>query len=228
MLRKLMLGAEPYVFGALSPLLNGKKARYARSLLAQKYCKGHGAEIGALMQPILQPLGSKTSYIDLKPKSHWTAFEAIEPDIIDDGTKLETVADNSFDYLIAAHMLEHVEDPISTLKTWVRVTKPGGHILVAVPDMRYCGEEHRELTSLEHFVRDHEDGPEWSRAGHFKEFGREVDQEDALMNVHFHTFTLSSFVQLLTATEYLGFELVEACFNVNEDIAVLRLVEEQK
>lgn len=237
MLRKLMLKSEPALFKAISPLLNGKRARYTRSLLAQKYCKGHGAEIGALMQPVLVPMGSKTDYIDLRTKSEWLqidpAADIVEPDIIDDGTTLETISDNTFDYIIAAHVLEHVDNPISALKTWVRVVRPGGHVLIAVPDMRYCGEQDRPLTTVEHLIRDHEEGPHVSAKDHYRDFGihlkgysgerLEEYVREAEPMIHFHTFTFASFVQFLGAMEATGFELVEACLNVNEDIAVLKV-----
>lgn len=66
MFRDLLLRAEPLVFAAISPLISGKKARYQRSLMVQKYSRGHGAEIGALQQPMLVPRGARTSYIDLQ------------------------------------------------------------------------------------------------------------------------------------------------------------------
>lgn len=190
------------------------------------------------MQPMLVPVGSKTSYIDLVPASHWPkqpdydGTPVVDPDILDDGTKLETIADNTFDYVIAAHVLEHCDDAISALKTWVRVTKPGGHILIAVPDMRFCGEEKRTITSVDHFIRDHQEGPAWGNPDHYREVaihhkgysGQAVEDyvREAEPMIHFHTFTLTSFVQFLSAMEELGYELLEACLNVNEDVAVLK------
>lgn len=240
MLRKIALKAEPLIFKAISQLLEGRKARYTRSLLAQKYRKGHGAEIGALMQPILVPSGSKTSYIDAMPSAYWRGLpgnenvDIVEPDVIDDGATLSSVADGAFDYLIAAHVLEHVDDAIAAMKTWVRVVKPGGHILIAVPDKRFCGEQNRPTTTVTHFFRDHEDGPQVSADEHYRDFGTHLkgysgdrlDQyvREAEPMIHFHTFTLTSFLAFLGATEHLGFEIMEACFNVTEDIAVLRRV----
>lgn len=42
--------------------------------------------------------------------------------------------DNSQDVVISRHILEHCLDPIKTLKEWVRIIKPGGKLIVAVPD----------------------------------------------------------------------------------------------
>jgi len=41
--------------------------------------------------------------------------------------------DNSFDRLIATHVLEHLPDPVSVLKEWNRVVRPGGMISIVLP-----------------------------------------------------------------------------------------------
>jgi len=51
-----------------------------------------------------------------------------------DGQVLETVADETYDFLHSSHCLEHLVDPAVSLKNWLRVLKPGGHMVVMVPD----------------------------------------------------------------------------------------------
>ena len=51
-----------------------------------------------------------------------------------DAQMLETLADNSFDFAYSSHCLEHVRDPLIALRNWIRVVKPGGHLVFAVPD----------------------------------------------------------------------------------------------
>jgi phosphatidylethanolamine/phosphatidyl-N-methylethanolamine N-methyltransferase len=41
--------------------------------------------------------------------------------------------DRSFDRLIAAHILEHVERPHRVLREWVRVLRPGGKLSIVLP-----------------------------------------------------------------------------------------------
>ena len=238
MIRSLMLKTERLVFKIVAPLLSGRKARYARSFVIQKYCKGHGAEIGAGVQPVLVPIGSRTTYIDAVPAAFWRKLprwanqNVLDAEIIDEGATLSTVTDETFDYLIAAHVLEHIDDPILALKNWVRVVKRGGHIILAVPDMRLSDEKHRALTPIDHFERDHNEGPQVSAEYHYDEHGLNPegytgDQlakyiKDHERMIHYHTFTLTSFVQFLGAMQDIGYELVEACLNVNEDLVVLR------
>lgn len=49
-----------------------------------------------------------------------------------DATAL-TYADNTFDRLVAAHILEHLVDPHLVLREWARVVKPGGTITILLP-----------------------------------------------------------------------------------------------
>ena len=42
--------------------------------------------------------------------------------------------DESLDYIIAAHILEHLLDPISALAEWKRVLKKGGSLYMSMPD----------------------------------------------------------------------------------------------
>lgn len=49
-----------------------------------------------------------------------------------DATAL-TYPDNSFDRLIATHVLEHLPNPVNVLKEWNRVVRPGGIISIVLP-----------------------------------------------------------------------------------------------
>ncbi|SAL68433.1 hypothetical protein AWB71_04080 [Caballeronia peredens] len=51
-----------------------------------------------------------------------------------DAQYLENVPDGSFDFVYSAHCLEHMVDPRIALRHWLRVLKPGGHMVVTVPD----------------------------------------------------------------------------------------------
>ena len=51
-----------------------------------------------------------------------------------DAQLLANVRDASFDFLYSSHCLEHLRDPVEALRNWLRVVKPGGHLVVEVPD----------------------------------------------------------------------------------------------
>jgi SAM-dependent methyltransferase len=213
-----------------------------RERIARRHLRGAGIEIGALHEPLRVPAGVTVTYVD-----KWTVAELrehypdlagvpiVEPDVFDDGTRLETIADCSQDFVVANHFLEHCEDPIGTLETLLRVTRPGGVLYLAVPDKRRTFDRRRPPTSLAHLLRDHEDGPEASRAEHYAEWARlveAVDERDVATcvaqtaerpHIHFHVWTHATLVEHLAALrERLGFELVEAHSHGNESVVVLR------
>lgn len=47
------------------------------------------------------------------------------------------LADNSFGFVYSSHCLEHMDDPKISLSNWLRICKPGGHVIVAVPHEVY-------------------------------------------------------------------------------------------
>ena len=51
-----------------------------------------------------------------------------------DAQLLAGVPDASLDFVHSSHCLEHMRDPREALDHWIRVLKPGGHLVVVVPD----------------------------------------------------------------------------------------------
>lgn len=51
-----------------------------------------------------------------------------------DAMLMEGIADNSLDFVHSSHCLEHLQDPYVALQNWIRICKPGGHLVVMVPD----------------------------------------------------------------------------------------------
>jgi SAM-dependent methyltransferase len=51
-----------------------------------------------------------------------------------DAQKLDNVDNAAFDFLFSSHCLEHVYDPAEALGNWIRVVRPGGHLVICVPD----------------------------------------------------------------------------------------------
>lgn len=50
-----------------------------------------------------------------------------------DATTMDVYPTNHFDYVYASHILEHLNDPVTALKNWVRIAKKGGWIIVSIP-----------------------------------------------------------------------------------------------
>ncbi len=51
-----------------------------------------------------------------------------------DAQGLSGLADESFSTVFSSHCLEHMRDPTEALRNWWRVLRPGGHLVLLVPD----------------------------------------------------------------------------------------------
>ena len=172
-------------------------------------------------------------------RSHYPdlAGGIIPVDLVDDGEGLTTVPDESQDFIIANHFLEHCEDPIGTIGNHLRKLKPGGILFYAVPDKRYTIDYRRPLTPLEHMVSDHEQGPERSRGEHYEEWERLVDGrrsatdlDAAGYSIHMHVWTEAEFLELLLHCRRRfanSFEIEAFARSAVEVVVVLRKAGEQ-
>jgi SAM-dependent methyltransferase len=208
-----------------------------REDLSFRYLRGDGIEIGALCAPLRVPSSAHVRYVDhagydelraLYPEHDWI----VVPDVIDDGERLGKFGDESLDFVIANHMLEHVEDPIEALRHFLRVLRPGGVLFLTLPDSRRTFDGRRARTTVEHLLRDHREGPEVSRHEHYEEWARIVDcvPEDQVRAAverfaaesarhHFHVWELETFLALLVALEVPAD--VEAAQVTQEEFAVV-------
>jgi len=219
-----------------------------RLTIADRYLRGVGLEIGALQDPMPLPKGVKARYVDIAGTEELrqmypakTRRWLVDVDIVDDGEQLATVADNSQDFVASNHFFEHCEDPIGTLRNMLRVVKPGGVVYLSVPDKRLMFDRDRPSTTLDHVVRDHEDGPERSRHQHYEEvvrLGIKVEGETAVLTkvaeleaehfrIHFHCWSQTDFLELLCAMQrregFPSFDIAEFCKNEREMVVVLRV-----
>jgi SAM-dependent methyltransferase len=85
-----------------------------------KYLKGDGIDVGGKGEPLRLPEGTGTVRI-------WDWEDG-------DGQFLATVPDSSVDFIHSSHSLEHMVSVAEALANWLRVLKPGGHLVIAVPD----------------------------------------------------------------------------------------------
>jgi len=194
-----------------------------RATIASAFLCGTGIEIGALHNPLPVAYSINVKYVDRFDKSglyeqypELRKHKLVDIDFIDDGEKLSTFSNESQDFIIANHFLEHCEDPIATLKTFFRVLRVHGTIFLALPDKRFTFDIDRQRTSLSHLIKDHVEGSNHSRLEHFLEwpkfvephFGRKYATKEEiehraheLMNqnysIHYHVWEPSDVHELL-------------------------------
>lgn len=51
-----------------------------------------------------------------------------------DANAITRFVTEQFDFVFSAHCLEHMHDPPAALREWWQLVKPGGHLIVIVPD----------------------------------------------------------------------------------------------
>jgi SAM-dependent methyltransferase len=194
-----------------------------RAEVAARTLSGSGVEIGALHFPVPLPPQAHARYVDRMTTAELRREypqhgdkQLVDVDIVDDGERLVTIADGTLDFIIANHFLEHCHDPIGTIETHLTKLVPGGALFYAVPDKRFTFDVDRPVTSLEHMVRDHEEGPQLSRAEHYEEWARLVypDPKEptrdaraaaelatrldaADYSIHLHVWTQAEFLELI-------------------------------
>ena len=177
-------------------------------------------------------------------RAHYPELAELEltpVDVVDDGERLATFEDESVDFVVANHFLEHCENPIGTIETHLRKLRPGGVVFYAVPDKRYTFDFRRPRTTLEHLIADYEDGPE-ARRDHYVEWERMVydsgacppdDAEAArragirereAYSIHFHVWTQSDLLEMFMhcRDRFATFELEAVRRSGMENIVVLR------
>ncbi len=245
-LRQLLVRkVAPVVVRLLGSGLKLAETRARRSLAIERHVTGSGIEIGAGAAPAIVPPGVRVTYVDkydietqrADPELAHLVFAA--PDVIDEAETLKTFADQSQHFVLAFSVLEHVQDPIGTVRSFMRVLCPGGVAIVSVPDKtRYRLDTPRPLTTFEHLVRDAREGPAVSVSDHFREFGAVwygmegqklqdfVENQVAVGgHCHFHVWDGESFLRfLLDARAEVGidYELIELSRHGVETLIVLR------
>jgi SAM-dependent methyltransferase len=196
-----------------------------RKKISFRFLKGKGIEIGALHDPLPVKDNAHVTYVDYlsledlkKRYQELDTSKFVKVDLIDNGEVLSTIADNSLDFIIANHFLEHCENPIGTIKNQLKKIKPGGYLYYAIPDKNLTFDKIRPLTNFVHIVNDHIHGSSISRREHFYEWVSLLENHEGMTaindrvnvlmetnySIHFHVWDIETIFQfLLQANEYL-------------------------
>lgn len=98
--------------------------RYFDGAFHQRYFVGRGIDIGGKTDPLAQ-------YVGVFP-----LMRSVDVWDVDNGdAQLMTgVPDGSYDFVHSSHCLEHMRSVPEALDNWVRIVKPGGFLVITVPD----------------------------------------------------------------------------------------------
>jgi SAM-dependent methyltransferase len=220
-----------------------------RTEIGLAFLKGRGVEVGPGDRPFPIPATAQISYGDIRKhealESYFRTTEVTPVQDIDAQT-FDGIANGSLDFVISAHVIEHLRDPIGSIVNGVRVLRVGGIQILIVPDMRYTFDRNRPETTVEHVLTDFAEGGASTLRSSYEEHLRYVHpyltgetypetdiQRYADENVknwrafdcHFHAWSQAGFERLLSAAkDFAPFKVEATVFVVNENIFVLRKV----
>lgn len=179
---------------------------------------GFGLEVGAGASPFPVPLHCQVLYGDripydellkeMYPGQH--AHDLVVPDLITDFDSFTCVADDSLDFIIGCHVIEHTRNPIGSIATAHRKLKRGGKLLLVIPDMHRTFDRTRQPTTLEHLCSDYEQPNRQRDYAHYEEFYRlalpvapdAIDQTAMVQfergyAIHYHVWDYPSFATMI-------------------------------
>lgn len=73
-----------------------------------------------------------------------------------EATDLSMIADDTYDFVLSSHVVEHTTNPIQAMSEWKRVLKEQGTLVLIAPHMEGTFDRNRPVTTLEHMVSDFE------------------------------------------------------------------------
>ncbi|CAN5739031.1 hypothetical protein BH11VER1_BH11VER1_08610 [soil metagenome] len=192
-----------------SDVLRQIKGLSDRRLFIANCLQGEGIEIGALHHPLPVPSGVKVRYVDYKTREQnirnhpeLDASKIVETDYVCNGEHLEIIPDETQDFVIANHMVEHCINPLGTIRQFLRVLKPGGLLFISLPDKRYTFDVLRPVTPFSNPAEDYKTDRKVEPLEMYTEFCEWVQEKDGSEafanqeNIHFHAWTQGEILEL--------------------------------
>lgn len=155
-------------------------------MLSQITKEQFGLEIGPSLRPCApKSKGYHVEIVDWVGRQELVARYAAmgldtskieEVDYIWDGRPYSEVTGrtNSYDYIIASHVIEHVPDFIGFLRDCSKMLKMNGILSLAVPDKRYTLDHFRMVTTTGKVINDFLQGEKYGSVGALTDYWNHV------------------------------------------------------
>jgi SAM-dependent methyltransferase len=132
------------------------RARRVREGFFQRYLIGDGIDIGCGADPITEDC--------LK----WDLERGDG-----DAQLMEGLDGECFNWVYSSHCLEHMVDPAEALQNWWRILRPGGHLIVMVPDEDLYEQGHWPLA----LNQDHRSTWAWNKRRSWSPISHDLEEE---------------------------------------------------
>jgi SAM-dependent methyltransferase len=135
-----------------------------------------------------------------------------------EASALNGLADETYDFILSSHCLEHLANPLLALREWRRVVRSEGHLVLLLPDPTRCFDHRRPITTLAHLREDFERGCAEDDMTHVSEvlalhdlardpgagsaatFRERVQRNAENRCIHHHVFDLALMASILAET----------------------------
>lgn len=210
---------------------------------------GDVLEIGPGVRPYPTAPGARVSYADRSVEGgrrlNWPELRDapggpnadFDVDLDRDG--LRTLSDASRDAVVASHVIEHLANPVAALVEFQRVLRPGGRLVLIVPDREHTFDWVRAPTPFAHLWDEYRRGTVEVSEAHITEFCRSIYMQSPVhppqvrawhdpkaldagllalhrrRSIHVHCWSPEEFASLLVnllREAALGFELAHTYF----------------
>jgi SAM-dependent methyltransferase len=128
---------------------------------------GVGIEVGALSNPLFLPKAEKVFYADIVDEATLKSdlenlgffgynsrkFVSITYFISLNGVSFPDIADNTFDFVVSSHSLEHSSNPICNLVDYIRVVRVGGLVYTRIPNKDFTYDKNRSSTDPQKLIQ---------------------------------------------------------------------------
>jgi SAM-dependent methyltransferase len=88
---------------------------------------------------------------------------------IREASLLTGISNEKYDFVLASHCLEHCANAIKTVKEWLRVLRPGGVLLLVLPNRHETFDHRRSVTKFAHLLADEQASVDESDLTHLEE-----------------------------------------------------------
>ena len=99
--------------------------------------------------------------------------------------------DDTIDFVLTSHVIEHFYDPIKALKEWYRIVKKDGYILIIAPHKERTFDKNRNRTTLQELIGRH---------------NGTIKSDNQFLDAHHSVWITEDFLELC---EYLNFNVIE-------------------
>ncbi len=142
---------------------------------------------------------------------------------ISEGTDLQQIKENTYDFVLSCNNLEHIANPIKSLLEWKRVIKNEGFIILILPRKESNFDHKRPITSFEHLKKDFENNTDESdlthlgeilqlhdlkrdsHAGSFADFEKRSKDNFQNRSLHHHVFDIPLLEKMIN---YAGMQII--------------------